>query len=77
MWKSNKCQRFIYNKFNDTCKYNEIGGENASTTGNVYGIYDMAGGAWEYVAGIYIGETSNDNSSKLWDSNNSNMLINI
>ncbi len=56
---------------NDTCKYNEIGGENASTTGNVYGIYDMAGGAWEYVAGIYIGETSNDNSSKLWDSNNS------
>ena len=35
-----------------TIKYNEIGGGNASTTGNVYGIYDMAGGAWEYVAGI-------------------------
>ena len=45
--------------------------QNLTTTGNVYGIYDMAGGAWEYVAGIYIGETSNDNSSKLWDSNNS------
>ena len=34
-----------------TYKYNETGGGNASTTGNVYGIYDMAGGAWEYVAG--------------------------
>ena len=57
-------------KLNDTCKYNEIGGENASTTGNIYGIYDMSGGAYEYVAGIYTGGTSNDNRSKLWDSNN-------
>lgn len=32
-------------------KYNTTEGVNASTTGNVYGIYDMAGGAWEYVAG--------------------------
>ena len=39
----------------DTVKYNEIGGGNASTTGNVYGIYDMAGGALEYVAG-YLSE---------------------
>lgn len=38
-----------------TCKYNEAGGGNASTTGNVYGVYDMAGGAWEYVAG-YLSE---------------------
>ncbi len=36
----------------NTYKYNENGGENASTTGNVYGVYDMAGGAWENVAGI-------------------------
>ena len=55
----------------NTVKYNEIGGGNASTTGNAYGIYDMAGGAWEYVAGIYTGGASNDNRSKLWDSNNS------
>ena len=55
----------------NTVKYNETGGGNASTTGNVYGIYDMAGGAWEYVAGIYTGGSSNDNRSKLWDSNNS------
>ena len=26
-------------------------GVNASTTGNIYGIYDMSGGAWEYVMG--------------------------
>ncbi len=51
-------------------KYNTPEGIQASTTGNVYGIYDMAGGAWEYVAGIYKGGTSNDNTSKLWDSNN-------
>ena len=24
----------------------------ASTTGNVYGVYDMSGGAWEYVMGV-------------------------
>ncbi len=60
----------------NTVKYNEIGGGNASTTGNVYGVYDMAGGAWEYVAGIYKGTTSNNlgnntNRSNLWDSSNS------
>ena len=27
-------------------------GVNASTTGNKYGIYDMSGGAWEYVMGV-------------------------
>ena len=42
---------------NDIVKYNEVGGENASTTGNVYGIYDMAGGAGEYVAG-YLNEVT-------------------
>ena len=42
-----------------TCKYNEAGGGNASTTGNVYGVYDMAGGAWEYVAGILSSYKSN------------------
>ena len=55
----------------NTVKYNEIGGGNASTTVNVYGIYDMAGGAWEYVAGIYTAGASNDDRSKLWDNNNS------
>ena len=30
--------------------YTSTQGVKASTTGNVYGVYDMSGGAWEYVA---------------------------
>ena len=45
-----------------TCKYNEAGGGNASTTGNVYGVYDMAGGTWEYVAGILSSYKSNSSN---------------
>ena len=34
--------------------YNQsTGGTGASTTGNIYGIYDMSGGSWEYVMGNY------------------------
>ena len=32
-------------------KYNGEKGLLASTTGNVYGVYDMSGGTWEYVMG--------------------------
>ena len=35
----------------DKNKYNGASGAKASTTGNVYGIYDMSGGAFEYVMG--------------------------
>ena len=31
--------------------YDTANGQQASTTGNIYGIYDMSGGAWEYTAG--------------------------
>ena len=31
--------------------YNTTLGKNASTTNNIYGIYDMSGGTWEYVMG--------------------------
>ena len=35
-----------------TCNaYTTALGQTASTTGNVYGIYDMSGGTWEYVMG--------------------------
>ena len=34
-------------------QWNTTTGVNASTTGNIYGIYDMSGGAWEYVMGNY------------------------
>ena len=33
-----------------TNDYKSTQGQNASTTGNTTGIYDMSGGAWEYVA---------------------------
>ena len=37
-----------------TCNaWNTVTGVNASTTGNIYGIYDMSGGSWEYVMGNY------------------------
>jgi hypothetical protein len=35
--------------------YNTTIGYNGSTTGNITGIYDMSGGAWEYVAGYVDG----------------------
>ncbi len=31
------------------------GGTGASTTGTIYGVYDMSGGAWAYVMGVYNG----------------------
>ena len=37
--------------------YNTEIGYLASTTGNITGIYDMSGGAWEYVAGYVSGKT--------------------
>ena len=40
--------------FSTTCNaWNTSTGVNASTTGNIYGIYDMSGGAWENVMGNY------------------------
>ena len=35
------------------------GGTNASTTGNIYGIYDLSGGAWEYVVAYITNGNSN------------------
>ena len=38
------------------CQYTydiNLNGTGASTTGNIYGIYDMSGGAWEYVMANY------------------------
>ena len=36
----------------------------ASTTGNISGIYDMAGGAWEYVMGVTVDQNSNPISGR-------------
>ena len=35
-------------------------GAGASTTGNIYGIYDMSGGAWEYLMGNYNNYSGNN-----------------
>ncbi len=43
-----------------TYPYNDTTyGVNASTTGNIYGIYDMSGGAWEYTAAYLNNGNSN------------------
>ena len=42
--------------------YNTSEGMLASTTGNITGLYDMSGGAWEYVAGYVDTEHNNINN---------------
>lgn len=39
--------------------WNQKTGQNASTTRNIYGIYDMSGGTWERTAGYVANENSN------------------
>ena len=41
--------------------YNTKLGMSASTTGNIYGVYDMNGGSWEYVMGNMVNESGNFN----------------
>jgi len=43
---------------------NNPSGGSASTTGNISGIYDMAGGAWEYVMGVVLDESGNPVSGR-------------
>jgi hypothetical protein len=43
--------------------YNTTTGYKGSTTGNITGIYDMSGGAWEYVAAYIDGKTSSSGFS--------------
>ena len=48
-----------------TDAYNEGNGSQASTTGNVTGIYDMSGGAWEFVAAYVNNSYADDYASNL------------
>ena len=50
-----------------TNAYNTVKGVKASTTGNVYGIYDMSGGAWESVALFNSKDDDGYFSSNGWD----------
>lgn len=44
---------YTWSNIKEEQKYNGKIGKLASTTGNIYGIYDMSGGAEEYVMGFY------------------------
>ena len=46
------CGAAAGSKKSSTCnKYNTTTGMLASTTGNIYGVYDMSGGGWDYTMG--------------------------
>ena len=47
--------------------YNTTLGKDASTTKNIYGIYDMSGGAYEYVMGVYTNTIDESGFSSLPD----------
>ena len=47
--------------------YNTSLGKDASTTGTIYGIYDMSGGAYEYVMGVYNNAKSSSGFNSLPD----------
>ena len=65
------------------CQYTydiDINGTGASTTGTIYGVYDMSGGAWEYVMGNYNDSVSNSGfvsmpESKYYDKYYGNNLL--
>ena len=52
-----------------TNDYKSADGVLASSTGNVYGIYDLSGGAYEYVAAYYNGSSSLSNGSSFASQN--------
>ena len=52
-----------------TDAYNKGNGPQASTTGNVTGVYDMSGGAYEYVAGYVNNSYADDYGSILVSAN--------
>lgn len=43
----------------DIQKYNGVIGQLSSTTGNIYGVYDITGGTYEYVMGFYQDDNGN------------------
>ena len=42
-------------------RYNTTKGVRGSTTGNIYGVYDMSGGAWEYMAAYVLASPNTGN----------------
>ena len=54
----------------ETHAYNTPKGVLASSTGNVSGIYDLSGGAWEYVTAYYSGSSNLSNGRQLVNETN-------
>ena len=58
----NKNSSYITGPGETSTDYTSEDGKKASSTGNEYGIYDLRGGAYEYVAGYYKNGNSNGSS---------------
>ena len=58
---SQECNRYCNDGSCNTSYPNSI---LASTTGNISGIYDMSGGAWEYVMGVMMDQSGNPMSGR-------------
>ena len=54
--------------------WTEEKGQRASSTGTIYGVYDMSGGAWEYVMGVLADSSGNPMSGR-HNLNNSGAFI--
>ncbi len=50
--KESTSTQYVYNDMAELGEGKGQAGPGASTTGNIYGIYDMIGGAWEYIMGV-------------------------
>ena len=56
-----ECNRYCND---ETCNIAYPNSDLASTTGNISGIYDMSGGAWEYVMGVMLDQVGNPMSGR-------------
>ncbi len=59
--------KYVYNDMTNLETGQGQAGPGASTTGNIYGLYDMSGGAYEYVMGVleYDAQGMKDNEEKI------------
>jgi len=61
---SETCNQYCNDGSCNVAYPNNPSGGSASTTGNITGIYDMSGGAWETVMGVMLDESGNPVSGK-------------
>ena len=63
---------YLYNNLTTNGEGQGYKGAGASTTGNVYGVFDMSGGTHEFVAGVLVDSQNNPiiGSAGTWNSSN-------